>query len=124
MGWRPITNSKALAEAELPDNPRDLECAVCDTVIGAEAWDWAAMPDNGPVHQRCFMTDEQLAAARVHGGPCGGCDTDCEQYTRCLDPDVVCYGDGINNCMIVRPGDPELDDLAEEYRAQGYKVVH
>lgn len=119
--WYPVTRQESLDEAEnLPAEPRKELCVVCSVRIGDEDWGWAAMAENGPVHQRCFMTDEQLLAELTDRRPCTGCDTTCKDYAECVDFDVLHYANGVDNCVIVRPG---MSHVAESFRAQGQKVV-
>jgi hypothetical protein len=69
----------------LESEPRSLPCVVCDILIGDAEWYWAAMPDNGPVHSDCFMSEEELLAYRKDEGP-------------------VLFSDGVNNCVIFPNG--------------------
>ncbi len=58
------------------------------------------MPENGPVHNRCRLTDTQLLAKRIPEGPCTGCTTQCPQWDECQQPSDVMYADGVNNATI------------------------
>ncbi len=71
------------------------------------------MVQNGPVHNRCRLTDEQLLAKLAREGPCSGCTTDCPDWTECQKPNSVWYADGVDNAGISIEGDIDRNYLVE-----------
>ena len=88
-GWK--QHSEPVHVTDPPD-PTSLPCVVCDELIADRDWAWAAMSENGPVHDNCFMDDAELLALLDEP------DEDGELA------DVLHYADGVNNATICRDG--------------------
>ena len=76
-------------------------CFVCDLPITDDDWSWAAIPENGKVHNSCFMSDDELRADQDWDEPCTGCTALCEY---CQTLEAVDYCDGVNRALIFRDG--------------------